>query len=135
MRTICEKNSHDLKLGKATMSVHTADSIKHEMRGAIEVAAGPRSAGETKERWLERAGYALGLTYSRAHEIWHLRARRIDAFEYLNVRERLKDHASKRIATLRAEIARLEETIVQEDLPCLEASDGSVLAGREQGRT
>jgi len=125
-----EKNSHNSS--EDVMTVHTADSTKREIRQAIEVAAGPRAAGETKERWLERAGYALGLSYSRVLEMWHLRARRIDAHELLNVRERLKSHATMRISKLREEISRLEVAIAQEDRPGMETSGRGVLAGREE---
>jgi hypothetical protein len=97
----------------------TAEAINDEARQLLLFAAGAQRPDETKEAMLARAARRLEITFNRARDIYHRRARLIAAHEYMNLRTKAleaaraeldRQNAELRLAEARA--AALEERAV-----------------------
>lgn len=70
------------------MTEVTADDIRAQVRTLMVDVGGPRRPGETMQRWIDRAGRAIGLTYARAYSVWYGRVISLAAEEIDNIRRR-----------------------------------------------
>lgn len=75
-------------------------SEKSEMSSVSEASmllrrvAGPREIGDSVKAAINRAARKIGLTYSRARDIWYANARRIDATEMDALRREAEKQAA-----------------------------------------
>ena len=104
----------------------TADEVRDMVRTAVRDTVADerkdRGPGETIERCLEYAARQLGTTYARAWALYYGRARQIPAEEFLNIQRRRAAQKQRRLDYLRAELARVEAEIAQEDQDMASAS-------------
>lgn len=84
------------------------------LRDLIEEAAGPVSTGDTRQSWLNRAARAIGISYSRAWNVWYGKAKTVSAAEYEAAKQAAHRARVERLARLEAEIADLRRTIQEE---------------------
>jgi len=80
----------DKRASKSDMNAASFDTIKDEMRACIAAAAGPPRYGDKIKTMIARAAAVLEITPRRARSLWERDAKRIDATEYLAIRERVR---------------------------------------------
>lgn len=82
-----------------------------EFRSLIEQTAGPVEPGDTRQSWLNRAARAIGISYSRAWNVWYGKARTVSAAEYEAARQAAHRARVERLERLEAEIADLRRAL------------------------
>lgn len=87
----------------------TADDIADRCRGAVIVAAGNRHWNDTRESWLARAAYRLGLPVSRVRALFYRKpvTVRADEWELIKARLAAMDDRDSDRARDRADLERL----------------------------
>lgn len=82
------KSFNERKKACEAMTEVTADDIRTQVRSLMVDVGGPRRPGETMQRWIDRAGRAIGLPYARAYSVWYGRVITLAAEEIDNIRRR-----------------------------------------------
>lgn len=101
------KPFNERKKACKAMTEVTADDINAQVRDLMIDVGGPRRPGETMQRWIDRAGRALGLPYARAYSVWYGRVLRLGADEIDNIRRRAWVSLQQTEARAEAELAAL----------------------------
>lgn len=92
----------------------TAIDTLDDARRCIIAAGGPREWNDTRESWLARAAWRLGITAGRAASIFYGKARQVPAGEYIALLQRaaaLDEAANQRresLETLRRQVLALD---------------------------
>jgi hypothetical protein len=102
---------------RSLKTVATADAIAADCRALVIVAGGERHWNDTRESWLARAAWRLGITPGRAASLFYGKARAIRADEYLLLRARAATlhHAAERRQEGIDEVARRLLAVAGED--------------------
>lgn len=103
----------------------SAAEVLEEMRGIV-VEAGGHDA--TVDRRLERAATVLRFPLSRVRSIYHRKARRIDAHEYLVAQRRMEQRRQRELEALRHQVAVLEAQY-RDDRDALKARTRELVGG------
>jgi len=72
----------------------SADDISAEVKHMITVVAGQRTWDDTRESWLNRAAWKLGMPYARVRRLFYEEVQRIPADEYLRIKAAVRVAAS-----------------------------------------
>lgn len=111
-----KKSFNERKKACAAMTEVTADDIRTQVKDLMRDVGGPRRPGETMERWIDRAGRSLGLSFARSYSVWYGRVCRLGADEIDNIRrrawlslEQVEARAAEELAALRARRAAIAE--------------------------
>jgi hypothetical protein len=85
---------------------------------ALKELAEPRPSGDLVKRAIERSARLVGVSYTRAFDIWYGKARRIDATEAQKISEALEakreEEARNEIHDLRTRLLKMEARIAAE---------------------
>ena len=102
------------------MSAETSSTLVEEMQQAIRELAGPRSFGDTRESWLNRAARRAGISFRRAKAFHYGEVKNPRVQDVEKVRNAVHSTPQRRtgahtdeLTELRARLERLEALVAE----------------------